>query len=248
MDRSDEDAGLLHSLESSVWIQACRAEEHDREGALLDFCGAPLSGFSCVAPVRLRSLQGVVLSISNCFRAGDSFGMTTASNDIAITSKMNPAQEVAPSTEAHPNILLVRWEIAVRAMNWALAIDIAKALIVALPTEPIGWIYHAFAEQQMGLILEARRTLLAGARKLPADWRIAYNIACYNAQLGDVAGAWNWLERAFELGDATIIKPLAAEEPSLKPLWQPAGLRVGRDLNVSAGAQRPESESTAFAA
>jgi tetratricopeptide (TPR) repeat protein len=117
-------------------------------------------------------------------------------------------------------MLLVKWEMAARARNWASAMAIAKALIVTLPDEAVGWIYHGFAEQQMGLVAEARQTLLAAARKFPNDCRIAYNLACYAAQLGDIAGAWNWLDRALEIGDAAVIQSRAAEEPSLKPLWQ----------------------------
>ena len=125
-----------------------------------------------------------------------------------------------PQGAFHPNMLLVRWEMAARAQSWATAMGIAKAIIVKLPSEPIGWIYHAFAQQQIGHVDEARQTLLAAARKFPNDWRIAYNLACYAAQLGDVAGAWNWFDRALEIGDATIIQACAMEEPSLKPLLQ----------------------------
>ncbi len=180
--------------------------------------------------------------------------MTTTSNDKAITSDKNIAPEHPTAAQpqglppaVHTTMLLVRWEIAVRARDWSSAGVIASDLIVALPGEPIGWIYHAFAQQQLGLLQEARRILLAGARKFPKDWRIAYNLACSNAQLGDVAGAWTWLERAFEIGDAAIIKPLAAEEPSLKPLLEKSGLEPSPGLHQPVTARRSETEPAAFA-
>ena len=118
----------------------------------------------------------------------------------------------------HPNVLLVRWEMASRSRNWSAAVGIAKSLIVALPNEPIGWIYHGFAQHQMEQLEEARETLLAAARKFPNDWRIAYNLACYSAELGDIAGAQNWLDRAIEVGDESIVRCCAANEWSLRAL------------------------------
>jgi Flp pilus assembly protein TadD len=167
----------------------------------------------------------------------------------AITlERAEAAHESAPRTALHPNVLLVRWEIALRACDWSSAVAIAKALIAAMPAEPIGWIYHAFAQQQLGQLHEARQCLLAAARKFPTDWRLAYNLACYTAQLGDVAGAWNWLENAFELGDAAIIKSLAAEEESLMPLWEKAGLKPETDFQQPAPARQMKIVPVAFAA
>ena len=122
----------------------------------------------------------------------------------------------------HPHVLLVEWEIHTRAGQWHAACAVAEALIAALPKEPIGWIYHSFALQQLGRLREARMHLLAAARIFPTDWRIAYNLACYTCQLGDRAGAWNWLDESIQLGDADVIKSLALNEPSFKPLWEAA--------------------------
>lgn len=128
-------------------------------------------------------------------------------------------------TTVHPHVLLVEWEIHTRAGQWHSACAAAEALIAALPEEPIGWIHHSFALQQLGHLREARMHLLAAARIFPADWRIAYNLACYNCQLGDRAGAWNWLDESIRRGDADVIKSLALNEPSFKPLWEAARAR-----------------------
>jgi Flp pilus assembly protein TadD len=180
--------------------------------------------------------------------------MKTAPHDTALASGKNFAPERATAAPAparrpalHPNVLLVRWELAVRAADWSSALALAKALIAALPAEPIGWLYHALAQQQVRQLPEARETLLAAARKFPTDWRIAYNLACCAAQWGDVAGAWNWLERAVELGDAAVIRSLAAEEPSLKQLWERSALPEP-DLPHPAAAHGAEAGSASFAA
>jgi Flp pilus assembly protein TadD len=126
----------------------------------------------------------------------------------------------------HPNFLLVQWEIHSRNGQWQAALNIAEALVAALPGEPIGWIYRSFALHKLGRVEEARQQLLTGARRFPADWRIAYNLACYVCQLGDFAGALNWLDRAMELGDADVLKSLALDEPAFQPLWQRASQPV----------------------
>ena len=103
------------------------------------------------------------------------------------------------------------------------AYAVAQALVMTLPEEPIGWIYRSFVLVKLGRVREARQCLLVGARKFPRDWRIAYNLACYNCQLADVAGAWNWLDQAIALGDADTIKSQALDDTGLKPLWARLG-------------------------
>jgi predicted Zn-dependent protease len=118
----------------------------------------------------------------------------------------------------HPHVLLVHWEIYFRAGDWEAARAVAEALVVHLPDEPIGWIYRSFALKQLKRTEEAKDNLIPAARRFSEDWRIAYNLACYCSQLGDVAGAWNWLDRAIEIGDVEQIKIEALAEPALEPL------------------------------
>ena len=138
-----------------------------------------------------------------------------------VTTVDSSSARPSPSV-LHPNFLLVQWEIHSRNGQWQPALNIAEALVAALPAEPIGWIYRSFALHKLGRVEEARQQLLTAARRFPADWRIAYNLACYVCQLGDFAGALNWLDRAMELGDAGTLKSLALDEPAFQPLWQRA--------------------------
>src|SRR5437588_4727576 len=94
--------------------------------------------------------------------------LTNVSSAPAATTKTTGA---CSFTGSHPNVLLVQWEIHARKGQWLFACEIAEALVVALPAEPIGWIYHAFALQKIGRVLEARLHLLAAARRFPTDWR-----------------------------------------------------------------------------
>jgi tetratricopeptide (TPR) repeat protein len=147
----------------------------------------------------------------------DSFTIVPGNPESAGKSTNEPlARKIECSV--HPHVLLAHWEIYFRADDWEAARVIAEALIVHLPDEPIGWIYRSFALQQMKRIEEAKNTLMPAARRFSEDWRIAYNLACYSAQLGDVPGAWNWLDRAIEIGDVEQIKVEALAEPALERL------------------------------
>jgi Flp pilus assembly protein TadD len=134
-----------------------------------------------------------------------------------------PAGSQPGANTLHPHLLLVRWEISSRRQDWASACNAAQALIAALPNDPIGWIYRSFALQQLGRLQDARDGLLAAARRFPADWRIAFNLASYVSLLGDHAGAWNWLDRAAELGNAETVKRLALDAPAFRALWPTLG-------------------------
>lgn len=127
----------------------------------------------------------------------------------------------------HPHVLLAQWEIYSRSQQWPAAYAIAVALVHAMTEEPIGWIYRAFALDRMGRTADAAIALLPAARQFPKDWRIAYNLACYVCQGGDRAGAWNWLDRAIELGEPDTIKSIALDEPALRPLWEKLGHNPG---------------------
>ncbi len=52
---------------------------------------------------------------------------------------------------------------------------------------------------------------------------VAYNLACYACQLGDLKGARTLLERAFALGDASKMKLMALDDPDLESLWAEIG-------------------------
>ena len=65
--------------------------------------------------------------------------------------------------------------------------------------------------------------LLPAADKFPTVQVIPYNLACYAAQLGDLAAASDWLAQAFKLGNKKEIKLQALDDPDLAPLWVSEG-------------------------
>jgi len=55
--------------------------------------------------------------------------------------------------------------------------------------------------------------------RLPPSATPRYNLACYECQLGRLEQAKQWLQEAFELGDAQPMKLAALDDPDLGPLW-----------------------------
>jgi hypothetical protein len=62
------------------------------------------------------------------------------------------------------------------------------------------------------------RLLLPLAEQFPDEAIIAYNLACYACQLGDLTRAKLWLARAARQRGKLPLKEMALEDPDLAPL------------------------------
>ena len=123
-----------------------------------------------------------------------------------------------------PNVLMVYWELYSRTQQWFAARTIAEAMVSEFPGLPVGWLHRSLALYRLGRIAAALAGLEQAAERFPGEWRIAYNAAGCCCQLGDVAGAWDWLDQAIGLGNADVIKSSALDDPDFRPLWE----RLGR--------------------
>jgi tetratricopeptide (TPR) repeat protein len=130
-------------------------------------------------------------------------------------------EKITARNRAHPDVLNVRWAIYAKAEKWGLAVEIAKVLRDANPQEPQLWINFAYATRRKpdGGLKNAKEILSQAQRLFPAESIIAYNLACYECQLGDLKSAWNWLETAFDTGEPKALKLMALDDPDLEPLW-----------------------------
>jgi Flp pilus assembly protein TadD len=129
--------------------------------------------------------------------------------------------KIAPQFQSHPDVLAVRFDIHAQAGRWDAAAEIAGTLTRLEPKEPGAWISLAFATRRKtgGGIPQARAILIQAQQTFPKEQIIAYNLACYDCQLGDLEAAKAWLDKACTLGDARKIKHMARQDPDLKPLW-----------------------------
>ena len=129
-------------------------------------------------------------------------------------------EKITPSLQAHPDVLTVRWEVYAAAKKWDAALDIAAALIQLEPENALGWVHRSYALHELKRTAEARDNLLRVVDRFPVSATMRYNLACYECQLGRLDKAKEWLEKAFNLGDAKGLKMAALDDPDLEPLWQ----------------------------
>ena len=129
--------------------------------------------------------------------------------------------QIAAQFRSHPHVLIIRYEVCAKAGEWIAAAEIARTLTQLEPHQPGAWISLAYAVRRKpgGGIPQARAILVQALQAFPKEQIIAYNLACYECQSGDLNAARSWLEKACTLGDANKIKLMALEDPDLKPLW-----------------------------
>ena len=137
--------------------------------------------------------------------------------------------KIAPQFGSHPDVLAVRCDIQLRAGNWDAATEIAMTLTRLEPEEPGAWISLAYATRRKtgGGIPQARAILIQAQKTFPKETIIAYNLACYDCQLGDLEAAKAWLDKACTLGDVRQVKHMARQDPDLEPLWADLGQGEG---------------------
>lgn len=130
-------------------------------------------------------------------------------------------ENIAAEMRAHPWVLLTRQRIFIKAQKWEQAAELGKILIDVLPHESGAWIAYAYALRRVpgGGMPKAKEILEKAKPLFPKEPMFAYNLACYEAQLGDVESARQLLEQAFAIGDAKQLKLQAVDDPDLEPLW-----------------------------
>jgi tetratricopeptide (TPR) repeat protein len=138
----------------------------------------------------------------------------------------NPAEaaaeldRIAPELLEHPEILEVRWQLAVQLKRWEEGLEVAEILCREVPESAFGWIHRSYCLHELNRTEDAWDTLLPMAGRFPYEWLVCYNLACYACQMGRLEEARNWLQRARDLGETEEIDRLASSDTDLIPLFQ----------------------------
>lgn len=130
--------------------------------------------------------------------------------------------EISEPLQRHPDVLTCRYELYARFNRWDLAAGVAQALVEGFGQDVGAWVSLAYAVRRKsgGGIPQAREVLQKARELFPAETLIAYNLACYDCQLGDETAAMQWLKQAILLGGKKEVKDMALKDSDLKPLWQ----------------------------
>ena len=131
-------------------------------------------------------------------------------------------KQIAPGIRAHPAALSLRYEVYAAGKKWDGAAEVARALVDSLPERPEFWINLAYSTRRKphGGIPQAREVLTEARIKFPKEHLIAYNLACYECQLGNRELAMRHLVEAIDIAGKKVIRLMALDDPDLEPLWK----------------------------
>lgn len=127
--------------------------------------------------------------------------------------------EIQPQLRAHPAVLKLRYAVCCGLKKWDLALEIANHFARIMPNDAFGGTHAGIALHKLGRTREAKELTLSLAARFNEDYSIAYNLACYCAQLGEIQEAQGWFETAMSL-DADTVRRVALDDPDLDPIWK----------------------------
>jgi uncharacterized protein HemY len=127
-------------------------------------------------------------------------------------------EQIEPRHRGHPDVLMVRHDLYAKVRKWEMAAEIAQTLCNLAPDEAHGYFHLAYALHELKHTKQAWDTLISVADKFPDHYLIAYNLACYACQLGNLDAARAWLRQAMDRAGEDKIRALALGDPDLKSL------------------------------
>ncbi len=121
-------------------------------------------------------------------------------------------------------VLALRTELRVQTKDWAAGAALAESLCQRDPTDAGHWIQWAYAVRRAKDIPTAREILLNAVARHPEEPILHFNLACYEAQLGNFTAA-----RAHLLHACVLLpecKAMGLADADLAPLhpWIAAGM------------------------
>jgi len=156
----------------------------------------------------------------------DSHHLLAAEGWLELGNSAEAGEEIAriaPAHLDHPDVLEMRWAICAAGERWETGLTIAETLVRVAPDLASGWLHRAYALRRVpgGGLQRAWDALRPAHEKFPKAELIAFNLACYAAQMGRLEEAWEWLHKSMEAaGDVEEIKKMALADMDLHPLWE----------------------------
>ena len=114
-------------------------------------------------------------------------------------------------------VLLARIRVLLHAKNWGKAESLSKRGAGLHPEEGEFTVQRAFALHQLQKGDKAVEVLLAAPDWIRRTGILHYNLACYEARLGDLSTARECIDAAIQLNEG--IKKSARVDPDLQALW-----------------------------
>jgi predicted Zn-dependent protease len=106
--------------------------------------------------------------------------------------------------------------VLMQARRYQDAIPFGRELCQLAPEKTMGFIHVAYCLHELGNTQAARELLLSGPPALKAEATYHYNLACYEAVLGNIQQARAHLDVSFAMDRK--LKDIAHSDPDLAPL------------------------------
>jgi len=117
------------------------------------------------------------------------------------------------SDELRAEVLGLKISVLMHLKHWEQAVSQSAELLKISPGEKAAYIDIAYCLHELGHTDKARETLLGAVNLLRDNATFHYNMACYEAQLGNAESARGYLQRAIEMDGE--FKDLAKTDPDL---------------------------------
>lgn len=118
--------------------------------------------------------------------------------------------------ENRMEVTAMKLSIFIAQKRWKEALPYGEALCDLDPEEPQYFIQYAYVLRELNRVDDARRVLLDGPEELEQSALFYYNLACYEALLGEGQVALSTLQRAFHLDPD--LKKTALEDADLESI------------------------------
>lgn len=126
-------------------------------------------------------------------------------------------ENIDPYCRALPEVLNARLAIYQGLQKWELMAVVANKLVEWNPNEPGYFVDLAYATRRVESVSAAHAILLRGEKLHPKEGTIQFNLACYEAQLGNIEKAKAHLKQATAIHSR--FKVMALEDKDLERLW-----------------------------
>ena len=118
--------------------------------------------------------------------------------------------------QEEPLVVETHLSVLMQAKRWEAALPVGQELCRLVPDKSTGFIHAAFCMHEMGNTKGAREILLSGPQALKAEATYHYNLACYEAKLGNLDAARAHLDVSFAMDKK--LRDYAMEDPDLDVL------------------------------
>ena len=124
-------------------------------------------------------------------------------------------------------VLGLRAHLCTETQDWSGASALGATICHREPTDAGHWIQWAYAARRHTGIPAAREILLNAVGRHPGEPILHFNLACYDAQLGELDSARTRLRTACDL--LADCREMALADPDLAPLheWIASGMSPG---------------------